>query len=25
MDEADASEWLEAFADEMRKAEDFVL
>ena len=25
MDEADASEWLEAFADEMRKAEDFEL
>ena len=25
MDEADASKWLEAFADEMRKAEDFVL
>ena len=25
MDEADASEWLEAFADELRKAEDFVL
>ena len=25
MDEADASEWLEAFADEMRNADDFVL